>query len=90
MVINDKTEKRNKNIAFISNIDDPKDECDLDIEEGIFNANVFLGKKFNKVLKKVDWKSISNFKNKSFDINKNQDLDKRTRTGDISNLEGRV
>ena len=75
--ISEKSEKK-KSIVFVSNTDDSKDECDLDIEEGMSNAIVLLGKQFNKELKKVEWKSRSNVKNKSsdksFDININQDF----------------
>ena len=57
--ISEKSEKK-KNIVFVSNTDEPIDECDLDTEEGVSNAIVLLGKQFNKVLKKIDWKSRSN------------------------------
>lgn len=67
--ISEKSEKK-KSIAFVSNIEDLEDECDLDTNEGISNVIVLLGRQFNKVMKKMDWKPRANVKNKSFDITK--------------------
>lgn len=68
--ISEKSEKK-KSIAFVSNIEDLKDECDLDTDEGISNAIVLLGRQFNKLMKKMDQKTRANVKKKSFDITKN-------------------
>lgn len=36
--------KKKKNIAFVSNVEDLEDECDLDADEGISNVIVLLGR----------------------------------------------
>ena len=41
--ISEKSEKK-KSIAFVSNVEDLEDECDLDTDERIFNAIVLLGR----------------------------------------------
>lgn len=75
-----------KSTTFISNIEDFEDECDMHTDEGISNAIVLLlGRQFNKVMKKMEWKTKSNVKNKSFDINKNKDFSRRSKTEEKTN-----
>lgn len=54
MAIKDRSKKKNKNIAFISNIKENEDQCEKDTEESLLNAIAFLGREFNKVLKRLD------------------------------------
>jgi hypothetical protein len=49
--ISDKSEKKNKSIAFVSNTEDEENQCDLDAGEGMTNVIVLLGRQFNKILK---------------------------------------
>ncbi|XP_050888765.1 uncharacterized protein LOC127093915 [Lathyrus oleraceus] len=84
-ILSDRSEKKNKSITFVSNTEDEENQCDLDIDEGISNAIVLLGRQFNKVLKGMDRKSRPNVKNISYDISKNNDFQRRTRTEDKSN-----
>ena len=72
-------------MAFVSNIEDLKDECDLNTDEGVSNAIVLLGRKFKKMMKNMDWKTRSNVKNKSFNINKNQNFGRRPKTEEKTN-----
>ncbi|XP_050878662.1 uncharacterized protein LOC127082468 [Lathyrus oleraceus] len=79
LAINDRFEKKNKSITFISNTENKEDQCDLETDEGISNAIVLLGRQFNKVLKIMDRMSRPNVKNMSFDISKNNDSHRKAR-----------
>ncbi|XP_050889874.1 uncharacterized protein LOC127095195 [Lathyrus oleraceus] len=46
--ISEKTEKKTKSITFVSNTENEQNQCDLDIDEGMTNALVLLGRQFNK------------------------------------------
>ncbi|XP_050895145.1 uncharacterized protein LOC127101741 [Lathyrus oleraceus] len=63
LAISDRSESKNKSISFISNTDDDEVQCDMEVYEGISNAIVLLGRKFNKVLKGMDRKPRPNVKN---------------------------
>ncbi|PNX64440.1 gag-protease polyprotein, partial [Trifolium pratense] len=52
--INERLEKKNKSIAFMSNTDEEEMDIDVDSTESISEAIVLLGRQFNKVLKKMD------------------------------------
>lgn len=80
LAISDRSEKKNKSIAFISETDDEEAQCDMEIDEEISNAIVLLGRKFNKVFKRIDRKPRPNVKNMSFDIIKNNDFQRKART----------
>lgn len=81
----DRYEKKNKSITFISNTDDEEAKCDMETDEGISNAIVLLGRKFNKVFKIMDRKPIPNVKNMSFDISKNNDFQRKVRSEEKAN-----
>lgn len=72
--INDRTKNKTKSITFVSNIEDEQNQCDLDINKGMTNVVVILGRQFNKVLKRIDRKSRPNVKNIHFDIRNTNDL----------------
>lgn len=74
--INDRSEKKSKSIALVSNTDE---ECDLDTDEGLSNAIVLLGRQFNKVMKRVNLKSRGDVKNNFFDISKSNGLGSKSR-----------
>jgi hypothetical protein len=46
----ERTEKKNKNIAFVSNVDEEL-ESDKEADESISDALVLIGRKFNKILR---------------------------------------
>ncbi|GAU35618.1 hypothetical protein TSUD_30350 [Trifolium subterraneum] len=48
----DRTEKKNKSIAFVSNADE-ESESDKEADENISEALVLLGKQFNKILRRT-------------------------------------
>jgi hypothetical protein len=71
LAINDRSEKKNKSIAFVSNTNVEEMQCEMETDESILDAIVLLGRQFNKVLKKMDKRPKPNVKNMSFDIKKN-------------------
>lgn len=72
LAINDRTEKNNKNIAFISNTDEEEVQCDVDTDASFSDAIALLGRQFNKVLKRMVRKSRPNVKNMQLNISKNR------------------
>ncbi|CAJ2667397.1 unnamed protein product [Trifolium pratense] len=54
---NEKTDKKNKNIAFVSNAEEEDQQSDTESENSISDAMVLLGKQFNKVLKRMNKRS---------------------------------
>jgi len=61
IVINNREEKKEKIIAFVSN------------DESLSEAIVRFGKQFNKVLKQAEWRPISNGQNTIYNISEQQD-----------------
>jgi hypothetical protein len=85
LTINDRTEKKNKNITFISNTDEEDVQCNVDTDESISDVIVLLGRKFNKVLKRMDRKSRPNVKNMQFDISKNNGFQRKEKSNEKQN-----
>lgn len=85
MAINDRSEKKNKSITFVSNTNDEQIQCDMETDEGIYDAIVLLGRQFNKVLNRMDRIPRPNVKNMSFDINKNNHSQRKDRTEEKPN-----
>jgi hypothetical protein len=80
--INERTNKKAKSIAFVTNADGEESHGDLDTEESITGALVLLGRQFKKVMKCVDRRQRPNGKNIRYDISKQQTNLKKTRTGE--------
>lgn len=76
--LSDRTEKKSKNLAFVSNDEGEEDEYDLDTDEGLTNAVVLLGKQFNKVLNRMDKRQKPHVQNIPFDIRKGSEYQKRS------------
>jgi hypothetical protein len=66
--INERTDKKAKSIAFVTNADE--EESQEDPEESISEALVLLGKQFNKLIKRVDKRQKPNEQDIRFDISK--------------------
>lgn len=81
----DRTGKKTKIISFVSSTEDKQNQCNLDTGEGMANAIVFLGRKFDKVLKKIDRKLRLNVKNIPLDIRNTSNFQRRSRTEERSN-----
>ena len=68
------TEKKHKNIAFVSNTSNEQAQIDLETNEGIFDVMVLLGRQFNNILKNI-----------LFDISRNSESQRRDRNDDKTN-----
>ncbi|KAK2387055.1 gag-protease polyprotein [Trifolium repens] len=79
IVLNERGDKKNKSIAFVSNTDDGNDQSEDEEEDSIADAIAMLGRQFNKVLKKVDRRNRQNGQSIRFDINKQQNGLKKTK-----------
>ena len=71
LAINDKSQKKKKNIAFVSNTHEEDVQYEMETDENTLDAIRRLGREFNKVLEMMDKKSKPNVKNISLDINRN-------------------
>jgi hypothetical protein len=71
-VLDERGDKKNKSIAFVSNIDEDNTHYEDEEEESIADAIAMLGRHFNKVLKRVDRRNRQNAPSIRFDINKQQ------------------
>jgi hypothetical protein len=68
--LNERGDKKNKSIAFVTNTDDEAVQSDGEEQESIADAIAMLGRQFNKVLKRVDRRNRQNGQSIRFDINK--------------------
>ena len=53
MTLNDRSEKKNKSIAFVSNTEEEDESSEMDFAGEFFEALALLGRKFNKAFKKI-------------------------------------
>ena len=67
MTLNERPEKKNKSIAFISNTEIEDEETEADFVGEFSNALALLGRKFNKAFKKFDRKLKTNVSDKLSD-----------------------
>jgi len=61
------------------------EQCNVDTDKSVSNVIVLLGRKFNKVMKRIDRKSRLNVKNMQFDISKNSGFQRMERTYEKKN-----
>src|ERR1044072_1635351 len=64
---NDKADKKNKSIAFVSNTDEGDDDSECDLAGEFSEALALLGRKFNRAFKKFDRRSRPNVNDKLSD-----------------------
>ncbi|KAK2388640.1 putative mitochondrial protein [Trifolium repens] len=83
-VLDERGDKRNKSIAFVSNTEEEDDQSEDGEEDSIADAIAMLGRQFNKVLKKVDRRNRQNGQGIRFDINKQQNSLKKSKPEDKS------
>ena len=76
--INERSEKKNKSITYVSNTEYEEEQCDLTTDEGRSKAILLLGRKFNQVLNKM--KSRQNVQNIFSDISKNNEVQGKEKT----------
>ncbi|KAK2459144.1 putative mitochondrial protein [Trifolium repens] len=84
-VLDERGDKRNKSIAFVSNTEEEDDQSEDGEEDSIADAIAMLGRQFNKVLKRVDRRNRQNGQGIRFDINKQQNSLKKTNPEEKSN-----
>ncbi|KAK2380438.1 gag-protease polyprotein [Trifolium repens] len=79
IVLNERGDKKNKSIAFVTNTDDGNVQSEDEEEESIADAIAILGRQFNKVLKRVDRRNRQNGQSIRFNINKQPNSLKKTK-----------
>ena len=79
IVLNERGDKKNKSIAFVTNTNDGNVQSEDEEEESIADAIAILGRQFNKVLKRVDRRNRQNGLSIRFDINKQPNSLKKTK-----------
>lgn len=85
VAVNDRAEKKNKSIAFVSNTEDDEVQSNADSEESISEAIALLGKQFNKVLRRMDRRSGSNGRYIPLNISKNNNTQKKQKEDEKPN-----
>ena len=98
MAINDRSEKKNKSIAFIFNTEENEVQCEMDTKESISDAIVLLGIEFNKVLNRwnkiltanVKDEACDNFKNIGFQRKSKYEGKKLTKGKEYNFMNARV
>src|ERR1044072_1674596 len=73
MTLNDKPDKKNESIAFVSNTVEDDEQHDMDLAGEFTDALALLGRKFNKAFKRLDRKSRPNVLDKMSDNFKRND-----------------
>ena len=86
MSVMNMTDKKDKGIVLVSNIDTEETQGSFEDDKKLSEAQVLLRRQFNEILKQADWKPRSNGQNIRFDISKQQDNLKKTRTDEKNNL----
>src|ERR1044072_5771618 len=64
MTLNERPDKKNKSVAFVSNTEIENEESEADFVGEFSEALTLLGRKFNKAFKKFDRKSKPNVTDK--------------------------
>src|ERR1044072_1134842 len=81
--LNDKADKKNKSIAFVSNTDEGDDDFESDLAGEFTEALALLSRKFNRAFKRFDRRSRSNVNDKlsdnvkKFDNSRNTGLERK-------------
>ncbi|KAK2417316.1 putative mitochondrial protein [Trifolium repens] len=83
-VLDERGDKKNKSIAFVSNTEEEDNQSEDGEEDSIADAIAMLGRQFNKVLKRVDRRNRQNGQGIRFDINKQHNSLKKSRPDDKS------
>src|ERR1044072_3257583 len=84
MAINEKSEKKKKSIAFMSNTEDEEDQNEKDIGESILVAIACLGMKLKKALERLDKISRPNVLDIPNDICKNSGFQHNSKCEDVT------
>ncbi|KAK2436692.1 secreted RxLR effector protein [Trifolium repens] len=82
LTLNERGDKKSKSVAFISNDDEEESQTAVEEDENISDALALIGKQFGRVLRRVDRRARQNGQNIRFDINKQQNIVRKTRPGE--------
>ncbi|GAU49481.1 hypothetical protein TSUD_286190 [Trifolium subterraneum] len=77
--VNERIERKNKSIAFVSNAAEEDEEDEQDSGESFSEGIVMLGRQFNKILRKADKNSWKGAKNNASDIMRSIDAQKKSK-----------
>ncbi|GAU10419.1 hypothetical protein TSUD_419150, partial [Trifolium subterraneum] len=77
--VNERIEKKNKSIAFVSNTEDEDLESDMESTDSVSEAIVLLGRQFNKVLKRMDRRPRQNAKHLATDMSRSIGNSRKTK-----------
>jgi hypothetical protein len=70
LVVDNRTEKKGKAVAFAANTTDEEAHGDIVDDENLSENLVLLGRQFNRILKQVNRRPRGNGQNISFNIDK--------------------
>ena len=90
ITINSRAEKKEKNMALVSNADIKEAQRNLDNNENLAEPVVFLGRLFNKILKQPNQKTRSEGQNIGSNIREKQNNEKIFSTNDKGNQSKKV
>jgi len=85
LVVDNRTEKKGKGIAFTANTADEEAHGDIVDDENLSENLVLLGRQFNRILKQVNRRPKGNGPNIRFKIDKQQSNAKNDRTDEKNN-----
>ena len=88
--VNERIERKNKSIAFVSNAAEEDEEDEQDSGESFSEAIVMLGRQFNKILRKADKNSWKDAKNNAPDIMRNIDAQKKSKGDEKPTVNKRI
>ncbi|GAU44283.1 hypothetical protein TSUD_371830 [Trifolium subterraneum] len=77
--VNERIEKKNKSIAFVSNTKDEDLESDMESTDSVSEAIVLLGRQFNKVLKRMDRRPRKNARHLATDMSRSIGNSRKTK-----------
>ncbi|GAU51225.1 hypothetical protein TSUD_412310 [Trifolium subterraneum] len=77
--VNERLEKKNKSIAFVSNTEDEDLESDMESTDSVSEAIFLLGRQFNKVLKRMDRRPRQNGRHLATDMSRNIGNSRKTK-----------
>ncbi|GAU31624.1 hypothetical protein TSUD_63730 [Trifolium subterraneum] len=88
--VNERIERKNKSIAFVSNAAEEDEEDEQDSGESFSEAIVMLGRQFSKVLRKADKNSWKGAKNNASDIMRSIDAQKKSKGDEKPTVNKRI
>ncbi|GAU10045.1 hypothetical protein TSUD_423660, partial [Trifolium subterraneum] len=77
--VNERIEKKNKSISFVSNAEDEDLESDIESTDSVSEAIVLLGRQFNKVLNRMDRRPRQNARHLATDMSRSIGNSRKTK-----------